>query len=354
MNEWLKEVEERLRRDIGNGMFLKLICDSVNADDHVELHIAKSDIELIERGLTGKNPDAFTVSTFSDTRTANSLLGECVTTMLKEEPEFFLDLVESNPRKRFSLDIALDPDPRKWIDRQTGRLQFDPMQRSIMIDNRGQLKEMKTNAVRVVFRRNEQSRYRFSIVTAFPNPGKRLHLVGDIKPMVRQTGRDLTENLLKTPAYQIADPLCQAFLRIAADPAPFRQWLVEQGFANGNPGRSANLSVKFSALSARKCYEANIGYHAPRIRELNAYRKAEGGLGLKPATNGEEWTLSTKEDWDRLLLINRPAAALIGDIEKSIQEDRIEPHQAHLSQTRVYVPSRAIPEKADVSSKPRS
>lgn len=307
----IEALAERIYDDMDKGVFWKKALNENDRDKekrtHVNRHIERTPAELIQRGLTDPTltkcgPDKFVASTFSNAEAARTLLEQSLTTMLIHDPEAFCILAESVEGTTMALWVVINPE--EWDE-------FDVLQPCIVMDGKGCLSEIETNAYRMVFRRDLQAPYGFYIHTAFPDPYvKNASLTGDndnpVKIITRPTGRSLKSDVMKTLYYKAADPVRQAFLRNAAN--PYRPRSIKDVFYDpGNARYKPSIGVVFSP-------QAGSGHCFARINEQRTTASLDlSGHGTKILD------LTIFENWDYLHRVNDQVARFIDGISKDLQ-----------------------------------
>lgn len=162
---------------------------------HVEKHSERSTLSLASKAAY----EGRSVSSFPDDETMN----ECICEAIAANAEHILreaDRMDDQTR----LVLTVDMDADEWKD--TG---FDPHFTGIARTYTGQLKEMVTTSVDVVYKKDTTKPLGFSIVTAFPN-------VNCEKAI--PTGRDITDEVKASRGYRTASPVKRAWLDHALDP----------------------------------------------------------------------------------------------------------------------------------------
>lgn len=329
----IEALADRIYDDMDKGVFWEKALNENDQDKekrtHVNRHIEKTPTNLIQRGLTDPTltkcgPDKFVASTFSNAETARTLLEQSLTTMLIHDPEAFCILAESDEGTTMALWVAINPE--EWEE-------FDVLQPCIVMDGKGCLSEIETNAFRMVFRKDLQAPYGFYIHTAFPDPYvKQASLTGDddnpVKIITRPTGRNLKTDVTKTLCYRAAGPVRQAFLRNAANsyrPQSIKDVFYDPGNARYNP----SIGVVFSPQS-------DSGHCFARINEQRTTISIDPGHGKKI----KRLDLGIFEDWDHLHKVNDQAARYIDGIGKDLQSStglprKRNPRQAKLSKLAI-------------------
>ncbi len=273
---WVRNFKARIVADIKRGTFWKRVLSTEEGNEsHIEKHVGKSPVELLERGFTDPKvirPDgSFSVSSFDGREAAFARIKVSLLEMINQAPDFFGALVESKPGEKMALRICLDPDDQR----------LTVMQRSIEKDSQGHLQEVETNMVCIVFRRNPKMPYGFHIVTAFPDAGRRrdVPMAGraqGIKPIVRQTGRDLSPDVKKTPTFRKASPLERLCLGLAVKPIP--QTVRRVRFWPETERRAESIEVSLLSPEGRdSCYSARLTGSAPvTVEKKHLSRDAAG------------------------------------------------------------------------------
>jgi hypothetical protein len=162
---------------------------------HVEKHSERSTLSLASKAAY----EGRSVSSFPDDETMN----ECICEAIAANAEHILREVDRmDDQTRLVLTVDMDAD--EW--KEAG---FDPHFTGIARTYTGQLKEMVTTSVDVVYKKDTTKPLGFSIVTAFPN-------VNCEKAV--PTGRDITDEVKASRGYRTASPVKRAWLDHALDP----------------------------------------------------------------------------------------------------------------------------------------
>ncbi len=277
-DEGVRRLETRIREDIKRGTFWRRVLSTEEGNEsHVEKHIGKSAVELLDRGFTDpkvKRPDgSFSVSSFDGEEAAFAQIEECLFSMIDQDQDFFGVLLDSAPGKQMALRACLDPNNHAGT--------FDAMQRSVVKDPQGHLQEVETNMVRIVFQRNAKMPYGFHIVTAFPDPGLQQDIpiagrAGSSKLIVRQTRRDLAADVKKTPTFRKASPLERLCLGLAARSIPRAVRRVR--FWPEAERRAESIEVSLLSPEGRdSCYSARLtGSASVTVEKKHLSRDAAG------------------------------------------------------------------------------
>lgn len=162
---------------------------------HVEKHSDRSALSLASKAAY----EGRSVSSFPDDETMN----ECVCEAIAANAEHILKETETATNEaRMVLTVDMDAD--EW--NEAG---FDPHFTGIARTYTGQLKEMSTTSVDVVYKKDATKPLGFSIVTAFPNVNCE---------HATPTGRDITAEVKASRGYKTASPVKRAWLDHALDP----------------------------------------------------------------------------------------------------------------------------------------
>lgn len=162
---------------------------------HVEKHSDRSAISMASKAAY----EGRSVSSFPDDETMNECICEAIATNAEQ-------ILQKTDKATDSMHMVLtvDMDADEW--NEAG---FDTHFTGIARTYTGQLKEMSTTSVDVVYKKDANKPLGFSIVTAFPNVNCE---------KATPTGRDITEEVKASRGYKTASPVKRAWLDHALDP----------------------------------------------------------------------------------------------------------------------------------------
>lgn len=162
---------------------------------HVEKHSDRSALSLASKAAY----EGRSVSSFPDDETMNECICEAIATNAEK---ILQETDKATDSMRMVLTVDMDAD--EWSE--SG---FDTHFTGIARTYTGQLKEMSTTSVDVVYKKDTTKPLGFSIVTAFPNVNCE---------KATPTGRDITNEVKASRGYKTASPVKRAWLDHALDP----------------------------------------------------------------------------------------------------------------------------------------
>ena len=224
--EYVNRLSRTIVKDIDDGTFWYNIIDGRT---HVDSrHVGMTPENMLERIFRDNKPQ---VSAFACNRDMRECITECV---LADLPA----ICEKNRqagRLPYSHSIQLADD---IYQAEGDAVNFKTRHRGIIRARDGGIREMTSDVTTVILRPDDNSKYGFRLVTAFPEMSAE---------SVRETGRDLTDTCRRTRAYRYGTETLRAYMMAATDAIP-------KGFAiayhPADRGFPDSLSVSFPSSNA--------------------------------------------------------------------------------------------------------
>ena len=166
-------------------------------DNHAqERHVGLSDKEKLERVLK----DDLTVSSFETQKDYEECLIESLITNEKIINDHF-----NNPQiknfDRIIVDTIFDDELYQGED----PVDFQTNNKAIMLQKNGHVKEVTTNATRLILEKNDYSPYGINLITFYPDAKNN-------KAKIKPTNKDLSQTLKSTTYYKDSETLVKAGL----------------------------------------------------------------------------------------------------------------------------------------------
>lgn len=224
--EYVNRLSRTIAKDIDDGTFWYNIIDGrIHVDSR---HVGMTSENMLTRMFDDGKPQ---VSTFAYGRDMRECITECV---LSDLPA----ICEKNgqaDRRPYSHSVRLADE---IYQAEGDAVDFKTRHRGIIRARDGGIREMTSDVTTVILRTDDNSKYGFRLVTAFPEMSAE---------SARETGRDLTDACRQTRAYRYGTETLRAYMMAATDEIPKNFAIAYHPADRGFPD---SLSVAFPSNNA--------------------------------------------------------------------------------------------------------
>lgn len=252
-----------ISKDIQNGTFWSHLTDR---HTHIDCrHVGMSDVQLLDRVFMENKICASSFTTTHD-------MEECVTESIIYSLKTICEKGKENPTGTYSHVVQL---PDELYADEDDPVDFETHHKGFAVTNKGRVVEMDTNTIALILKNAPNSRYGFTLVSAFPYLETE-----NAKP----TGKDISETIKQTDAYQKGNAIDRTYMRLATEPIPndvsIRHLISRSSYKE-------SISVAFQSDNPLLRHNVKIDELQTRLttqtkNEEGFYERIDCTLGKKP------------------------------------------------------------------------